>query len=217
MRISGTRQYEMTEQIQKDLYNQPQALLNKKKRVIVENNYKIWINQYKNALQGLPDKMIATTDRVKLKVPAISFEQFDSPDFDQEYFDLYSCTEDTWSCEMDKPVPSIMETTHYYHNSSAPIPVQDALRDEIIALRMEEYYFEKEKRDLNKYLSDTFGACSTTTKLRRAWPSTLQKYIPPEPPRAARKVKVKPTIDPETLIAPTQAVKERMTENLLQS
>lgn len=217
MRISYTRQYEMTEQIQKDLYNQPQALLNKKKRIMVENNYKIWIDQYMSALQALPDKMIATTDRIRLKVPAISFEQFDSPDFDQEYFDLHSCNEDTWTCEMDKPVPSIMETTHYYHNSSAGIPMQDALKDEIIALRIEEYLFEKEKRDLKKYLSNTFEACSTTTKLRKAWPSTLQKYIPPEPARAPRKAKAKPAVDPQTFIAPTQAVKERMTENLLQS
>jgi len=110
----------------------------------------------------------------------------------------------------------LMETTNYYAQNAA-LPIQDALKDEIIALRIEEHNFKKEKRDLRKYLEQTFEACTTTTKLRKAWPSTLQKYIPPEPERAPKRTKPKSTIDPETLIAPTQAVKERMTENLLQS
>ena len=219
MRISYHRQHEMKEQIEKDLYTQPRRLLNEKKKVLVENNYKIWIQQYEDTLRLLPDKMINTTDTLKLKVPAISFEKFDLPESERANFDIYSCEENNWSCDVDKPVPMMMETTSYYHSQAIPVPMQDALKDEIIALRIEEHNFEKEKRDLRKYLDQTFEACTTTTKLRKAWPSTLQKYIPPEPARAARKPKTGAKVEPETFveIAPTDALKQRMTENLLQS
>ena len=217
MRISYHRQHEMKEQIEKDLYKQPRYLLNEKKNVLVEANHKIWLSQYENTLKLLPDSMIQTTDTLKLKVPAISFEQFDLPESERANFDIYPCNEENWRCDVGKAVPSLMETTSYYHSSSLPVPVQESLKDEIIALRIEEYLFEKEKRDLRVYLDKTFEACTTTTKLRKAWPSTLQKYIPPEPARAARKAKPKVTVEEDELIAPTNALKQRMTENLLQS
>ena len=217
MRISYHRQHEMKEQIEKDLYKQPRHLLNEKKNVLVEANHKIWLSQYENTLKLLPDSMIQTTDTLKLKVPAISFEQFDLPESERANFDIYPCNEENWRSDVSKAVPSLMETTSYYHSSSLPVPVQESLKDEIIALRIEEHLFEKEKRDLRVYLDKTFEACTTTTKLRKAWPSTLQKYIPPEPARAARKAKPKVTVEEDELIAPTNALKQRMTENLLQS
>ena len=217
MRISYHRQHEMKEQIEKDLYKQPRHLLNEKKNVLVEANHKIWLSQYENTLKLLPDSMIQTTDTLKLKVPAISFEQFDLPENERAYFEIYPCNEENWRSDVSKAVPSLMETTSYYHSSSLPVPIQESLKDEIIALRIEEYNFEKEKRDLRVYLDKTFEACTTTTKLRKAWPSTLQKYIPPEPARAARKAKPKVTVEEDELIAPTNALKQRMTENLLQS
>ena len=216
MRISYTKQHEMKEQIEKDLYTQPRRLLMDKQEVLVKANYEIWVNQYKDALKILPKTMVNTSDTIKLKVPAVSFEKFDLPQSEKENFDLYSCDEYIWSTHVSPEVPMLMESSGYYAQN-ASLPMQDALKDEIIALRIEEHNFEKEKRDLRKYLGQTFEACTTTTKLRKAWPSTLQKYIPPEPERAPRRAKPKSTIDPETLIAPTQAVKERMTENLLQS
>ena len=216
MRISYTRQHEMKEQIEKDLYTQPRRLLMDKQEVLIKANYEIWVNQYKDALKILPKTMVNTSDTIKLKVPAVSFEKFDLPQSEKENFDLYSCDEHTWSTHVSPEVPMLMESSSYYAQN-ASLPMQDALKDEIIALRIEEHNFEKEKRDLRKYLEQTFEACTTTTKLRKAWPSTLQKYIPPEPERAPKRAKPKSTIDPETLIAPTQAVKERMTENLLQS
>ena len=217
MRISYSRQYEMKQQIESDLYKKPRQILNEKKRILVENNHKIWLQQYEDTIRLLPDKMINKSDDVRMKVPAIPFEKFDLPESERENFDIYSCEENNWSCDVSKPVPTLTDTTSYYHSSGIPLPIQDALKDEIIALRIEEHLFEKEKRELTNYLDKTFEVCTTTTKLRKAWPSTLQKYIPPEPARAARKAKKQPTVDPETLIAPTQAVKERMTENLLQS
>jgi hypothetical protein len=54
---------------------------------------------------------------------------------------------------------------------------------------------------------------NTTTKLRKVFPSTLQKYIPPEPPRAPRQAKL-PLVDTEQPDVPTN-LKQRMTENLL--
>jgi len=216
MRISYTREHEIKEQIEKDLYTQPRQLLNKKKNVLVKANHKLWLSQYENTLKLLPDSMIQTTDTLRLKVPTVSFEEFDLPESERAVFDVYPCNEDNWRCDIEKALPSLMETTSYYHSSSLPVPLQESLKDEIIALRIEEHNFEKEKRDLKHYLNKTFDACSTTTKLRKAWPSTLQKYIPPEPDRAARRPKPKVTVEPDTLIAPTDALKQRMTENLLQ-
>ena len=217
MRISYTRQYEMKEQIENDLYKTPRQILNEKKAILVENNHKVWLHQYEDTLRLLPDTMINVSDEIRLKVPAIPFEEFDLPESERANFDIYSCDENNWSCNIGKKVPMMMETTSYYHSQGIPVPMQDALKDEIIALRIEEHLFEKEKRDLSDYLNKTFEVCTTTTKLRKAWPSTLQKYIPPEPARAARKAKPKVTVEEDELIAPTQAVKERMTENLLQS
>jgi len=216
MRISAVREFEIKEKIKQDLYTQPHILLSKKKEVLVENNYKVWIKQYEDTIKMLPDTMIQVSDRVRIKVPAIPFEKFDLPESDRDLFDVYRCVESTWTWDTKEPVPIMMEKTSRYYAESLPIPIQKSLEDEIIALRIEEHTFEKEKRDLRRYLDKTFEACNTTTKLRKAWPTALQKYIPPEPPRAGRKPKPK-VEEPATIIAPTDALKQRMTENLLQS
>ena len=77
----------------------------------------------------------------------------------------------------------------------------------------EHLYLQIEKRDMKKYLRTTLEVNNTTTKLRKAFPSTLQKYIPPEPTRAPRQAKL-PINEPDAVELPGN-LKLRMTENLL--
>jgi hypothetical protein len=63
------------------------------------------------------------------------------------------------------------------------------------------------------YVNDSLEKLGTTVRLRKAWPEALQKYIPAEPVRAARKSKEE---QEELFTAPTDAIKQRMTENLLE-
>ena len=66
---------------------------------------------------------------------------------------------------------------------------------------------------MEKYLETTMEINNTTSKLRKVFPSTLQQYIPPEPPRAPRQTKLD-LVTPEQPDVPGN-LKQRLTENLL--
>ena len=124
-----------------------------------------------------------------------------------------TCDKVTWSEYASTPVPIMQTGSSYYNSKEIPIPLQESLKEEVLALRLEDWNLIIEKRDMKKYLRTTLEVNNTTTKLRKAFPSTLQKYIPPEPPRAPRKAKLD-LPDPVQPEVPTN-LKQRLTENLL--
>ena len=100
-----------------------------------------------------------------------------------------------------------------WNTSSIPIPLDDSLLNEVMALLKKDKDLLTERNELIDYVNNSMEQLGTTVKLRKAWPQALQKYIPAEPVRAARKSKQE---QEELFTAPTDAIKQRMTENLLE-
>ena len=210
MRISFSKQHDIQEAIVKDLYDPPIKKIDKQKGALVLRNHTEWVGKYMPIIKQLPLEMIHTSDRIKVTIPALE------PEFDQSNpsnIEAHEkCHETTWSQYVDSGLPTMMKGSGW-NAEDVPIPIQEGMEEEILALRAEEWSLKEEKQKMERYLSKTMELNNTTTKLRKAFPSTLQKYIPPEPPRAARQPKL-PLEQPDQPDIPTN-LKQRMTENLL--
>ena len=203
MRLSYAKQHDIQEEILNDLYNPPKQKIDNKKGALVMRNHAEWIKPLMPHINQLPEHMFVISESVEMEVPFI--------DTDTEEYD--KCEKTHWREYASKPVTVMQKGSSYYSSSTIPIPLQDDLKEEVLALRLEEFNLAQEKTAMKKYLKTTLEVNNTTTKLRKAFPSTLQKYIPPEPPRAARQAKL-PIETPEEVELPGN-LKQRMTENLL--
>ena len=203
MRLSYHKQHEIQEAILGDLYNPPKQKIDDKKGGLVLRNHAEWIKPLMPFINQLPEHILVMSESVEMEVPFI----------DTNAEDYNKCEKTKWREYAPKPVPSMQKGSSYYSSSTIAIPLQDDLKEEVLALRLEEFNLAQEQSAMKKYLQTTLKVNNTTTKLRKAFPSTLQKYIPPEPPRAARQAKL-PIEDPEGVELPGN-LKQRMTENLL--
>ena len=203
MRLSYAKQHDIQEAILNDLYNPPKQKIDDKKGALVLRNHAEWIKPLMPFINKLPDNILMMSESVELEVPFI--------DTNAEEYD--KCEKTKWREYAPKPVPIMQKGSSYYNSSIVPIPLQDDLKEEVLTLRLEEFNLKQEQSDMKKYLRTTLEVNNTTTKLRKAFPSTLQKYIPPEPPRAPRQAKL-PIEEPEGVELPGN-LKQRMTENLL--
>ena len=204
MRLSYQKQHDIKEAILTDLYTAPRKKLDDKKGALVMRNHAEWVKPLMSIINQLPENMTVMSENVRMEVPALDIEGENPSD---------SCEQVTWSEYASHPVPIMQTGSTYYNSKEIPIPLQDDLREEVLALRLEDWNLKIEQRDMKKYLRTTLEINNTTTKLRKAFPSTLQKYIPPEPPRAPRQAKL-PIDEPEAIELPGN-LKIRMTENLL--
>ena len=205
MRLSYAKQHDIQEAILSDLYAPPKQKIDNKKGGLVMRNHAEWIKPLMPFINKLPDHMLVMSESVELEVPFI--------DTDAEAYN--KCEKTNWREYASKPVPIMQKGSSYYSSSIIPIPLQEDLKEEVLALRLEEYNLDQEKSAMKEYLHKTMEINNTTTKLRKVFPSTLQKYIPPEPPRAPRQAKL-PLVDTEQPDVPTN-LKQRMTENLLRN
>jgi hypothetical protein len=203
MRLSYAKQHDIQEAILNDLYNPPKQKIDDKKGALVLRNHAEWIKPLMPFINKLPDNILMMSESVELEVPFI--------DTNAEEYD--KCEKTTWREYAPKPIPIMQKGSSYYNSSIVPIPLQDDLKEEVLALRLEEFNLAQEQSAMKKYLHTTLEANNTTTKLRKAFPSTFQKYIPPEPPRAPRQAKL-PMEEPDAVELPDN-LKQRMTENLL--
>ena len=210
MRISFSKQHDIKEAIVKDLYDPPIKKIDKQKGALVLRNHTEWVGKYMPIIKQLPIEMIHTSDRIKIIIPAMEPEFDHSNPSNIEAHE--KCHETTWSQYVDSGLPTLVKGTGW-SAEDVPIPIQEGMEEEILALRTEEWSLKEEKKKMERYLSKTMELNNTTTKLRKVFPSTLQKYIPPEPPRAARQPKL-PLEQPDQPDIPTN-LKQRMTENLL--
>ena len=203
MRLSYSKQQDIQEAILNDLYNPPKQKIDNKKGALVMRNHAEWIKPLMPHINQLPEHILVISESVEMEVPFI--------DTNAEEYD--KCEKTHWREYASKPVPIMQKGSSYYNSSSVPIPLQDDLKEEVLALRLEEFNLAQEQSAMKKYLRTTLEANNTTTKLRKAFPSTFQKYIPPEPPRAPRQAKL-PMEEPDAVELPDN-LKQRMTENLL--
>tara|TARA_R110002012_G_scaffold149206_4_gene308200 strand:+ start:1162 stop:1788 length:627 start_codon:yes stop_codon:yes gene_type:complete len=206
MRLSHQKQYDIKETILKHLYDASKQRLDDKKGALVLRNHSEWIKPYMTIINQLPDYLLNTAESIQMEIPELSNMGLDDAGYQKK------AHKTTWTQFVDAGLP-IMRKGSGWNAKEIPIPLQDGMREEVIALRTEDFELSQEKRAMEKYLDTTMEINNTTSKLRKVFPSTLQKYIPPEPPRAPRQPKL--NLDtPEQPDVPGN-LKKRLTENLL--
>ena len=210
MRLSYQKQHDIKEAILKNLYSQPIQKIDDKKGALVIRNHSEWIKPLMPIINQLPDGMVTCSDTIRLGVPKLDYDttkiSTSEENWDKE------CHATTWTQYADAKLPIMTKGTGW-NVQEIDIPLQDGMREEVIALRVEEFQIRQEKKQMEKYLETTMEINNTTTKLRKAFPSTLQKYIPAEPPRKPKQSRL-PIDLPDEMDVPTN-LKQRMTENLL--
>ena len=205
MRLSHQKQYDIKKAILKDLYDANKQRLDDKKGALVLRNHSEWIKPFMPLINQLPNDMICTGEAIKMEVPMIPMG------LDEQGYEKKADIT-VWTQFVDAGLP-IMQKGTGWNSKETAVPLQEGMYDEVITLRLEDYELGQEKRAMDDYLEKTMEINNTTAKLRKVFPSTLQKYIPPEPPRAPRQPKLDLDI-PEQPNVPSN-LKQRLTENLL--
>ncbi len=190
MRLSQTKQYDIAEAIKKDMYDKPIKAIDKEQSDLVYTNYLLWVAPYQAIADQLPKAMVSRDKHISMTVSA------------HVKWDYYHTTE----------LLTTLNGTGW-NTSSVPIPIDDSLLNEVMVLLKKDKDLLTERNELMDYVNESMDKLRTTVKLRKAWPQALQKYIPAEPVRAAKKSKEE---QEELFTAPTDAIKQRMTENLLE-
>ena len=76
------------------------------------------------------------------------------------------CEKTKWREYAPKPVPIMQKGSSYYNSSNIPIPLQDDLKEEVLALRLEEYNLDQEKTAMKKYLKSNLEKKKNNTKVK---------------------------------------------------
>jgi hypothetical protein len=190
MRLSQTKQTEIAEKIKKDMYDKPFAAIDKEQKDLVYENYLLWVAPYQDIVNQLPTEMVCRDDHIKMDVV--------------EHV--------TWNYYHNSKLVNLV-TGSGWSTSSHSIPLQKELEPAAMTLLDKEKDLTSEKNELMDYVNESMHTLGTTLKLRKTWPHALHKYIPAEPLRKSKKTK---EVQEELFAAPTDAIKQRMTENLLE-
>ena len=142
MRLSYAKQHDIQTAILNDLYNPPKQKIDDKKGGLVLRNHAEWIKPLMPFINKLPNHILVMSESVELEVPFI--------DTNAEEYD--KCNKTTWREYATKPVPIMQKGSSYYSSSVIPIPLQDDLKEEVLALRLEEFTLAQEQSAMKKYL-----------------------------------------------------------------
>ena len=198
MRLSKVKQDEIYKAIIADTYDKPLVAIANKKKELVKRNYTLWFNQYESAIKLLPKDIFNTENNICMKVV------------------LPQGSTATWSHYYDTAVICEKDGSRW-SSSAKSIEVNDTLLDEVNLVIAEDTTVENEKKSLKIFIEESLDKHNTTVKLRKAWEEypILLKYIPAEPVRAPRKAKQEDL--PMEAVLKLDMLKQRLTQNLLES
>lgn len=198
MRLSKVKQDEIYKAIIADTYDKPLVAIANKKKELVKRNYTLWFNQYESAIKLLPKDIFNTESNICMKVV------------------LPQGSTATWSHYYDTAMICEKDGSRW-SSSSKSIEVNDTLLDEVNLVIAEDTTVENEKKSLKIFIEESLDKHNTTVKLRKAWEEypILLKYIPAEPVRAPRKAKQEDL--PMEAVLKLDMLKQRLTQNLLES
>jgi len=198
MRLSKVKQDEIYKAIIADTYDKPLVAIANKKKELVKRNYTLWFNQYESAIKLLPKDIFNTESNICMKVV------------------LPQGSTATWSHYYDTAVICEKDGSRW-SSSAKSIEVNDTLLDEVNLVIAEDTTVENEKKSLKIFIEESLDKHNTTVKLRKAWEEypILLKYIPAEPVRAPRKAKQEDL--PMEAVLKLDMLKQRLTQNLLES
>ena len=189
-----------------DLYGKQETKLNGQRKEIAKQNRELLLKEFKVHIDSIPTQLFHIGRTYQL---FINYKPLSDPD-------TFALSE-TW--EVDIPDQSITPRYSYNMGLTKCIPptnlnpklfkVTSLLCEEIIALN-------EEKATMQEFLNMTTTRYTGTLQLRKIWPKSLHKYLPPEPIKQAKLNKQKKKTVEAIIPAPPEKLKERLTTNLLE-
>ena len=212
MRIGDYELRNIREKILTELYGKLEEKFEKRKEEIAKQNREYFIEPLMSTIVSLPIELIAHTNQysVKIKYTSPNTDKTDNPN-------LHDIIEN-WGFRSDKPIPNPKDPSKNsgsYYESIPDQPLDPRLHDITAQLCEEILKLNKEKAEMSNYLADTTRRYKGSVQLRKIWPESLHKYLPPEPIKITKSNKPKEKIttnDPEI----PDHLTHRLTENLLE-
>ena len=207
MRIGDYELRNIREKILTDLYGKSEEKFENRKEAIAKQNREYFIEPLMSTIVSLPVELIAHTNQysVKIKYTSPSADKKENPDIIEN-----------WGFRSNKPIPNPKDPSKNsgsYYESIPEQPLDPRLHDTTAQLCEEILKLNKEKADMSNYLADTTRRYKGSIQLRKVWPESLHKYLPPEPVKIPKKSKEKINKDDPEI---PNHLTHRLTENLLE-
>ena len=207
MRIGDYELRNIREKILTDLYGKSEEKFENRKEAIEKQNREYFIEPLMSTIVSLPVELIAHTNQysVKIKYTSPSSDKKENPDIIEN-----------WGFRSNKPIPNPKDPSKNsgsYYESIPDQPLDPRLHDTTAQLCEEKLKLNKEKAEMSNYLADTTRRYKGSIQLRKVWPESLHKYLPPEPVKIPKKSKEKINKDDPEI--PNHST-HRLTENLLE-
>ena len=210
MRISEYEKSNIRHRILDDLYEKTFEELLKRQRKVAKDAFNYALEPYLETLTALPAGLVPRVQAAVVHIKYTSPIEV-HPEFDK--------VNEDWRYGFNTPQIGFAQTEPYEYGRVTPAAVTldprqyeetAELLDELIAIR-------SEKAKLKKYLHETMSTFSGSLQLKKVWPTTLHKYLPPEPVKTPKAATAKPVKKeaPAPVVAPID-LKARLTTNLLE-
>ena len=197
MRISQHEIYNIRKKIMEDLYGAHFKKLSEKKENFLRKNLALEYAAYKEHLAKIPDHLLnygygCYSHKYAVKVV------YKKNDPTNSY-------NETWEVSLkdDEEAPT----------GNKKYSVHPSLYAEVADIIEKEQEIKKEKKEMDKFLSNTFDRTTGSKQIRELWPESLHKYLPKEPERKKREKVSKE--DLPIITAPSE-LKTRLVNNLLE-
>lgn len=218
-RISSGNLDRMKDQILKDLYGAFDKQLADRATEIAKNSRQCWISPYQDALDQLPDELIAKHTHYTVEVnypwnrPIIKDVDVHTGHFprytDEKWENLDHIRED-WGFMSPTPIANPLIFNSYGSTTTELQKLHPDVLQDAETLCKDKIQLLKEKARMQKYLHDTTNKNTTHKQLREVLPASLHRYLPPE------KVKKKAVKKEARQVETPEFLGERQTINLLE-
>ena len=194
MRISQYNYWNIKKNILTDLYGVHLDKINKEKEVFLRKNLALEYAPYTEYTAKIPDHLLNYGYKYSVKIV-------------YKKNDPINHYNQTWSVSLKNKEHSPQEDKDY--------TVHPSLYSEVAAIIEREQKIEKEKREMEIFITDTFDVTTGSKQIRRMWPESLHKYLPTEPIPVKRQKNSKGKLVLPTVTAPSQ-LNTRLVNNLLE-
>jgi hypothetical protein len=207
MKIGNWELRNIRDKILNELYKKSENALDVRKTGIAKQNRDYFLNPLATTIQNLPEQLLAHS-----KVYSVSIKYEPTTETEDNVIENWNYHSEA---PIINPVDNFSTASSYYGvpaqtldprlHSTAEILCKDILKVRV------------ERRTMTKYLDSTMARYTGSLQLRKVWPESLHKHLPPEPvktPRKYKKVGIKKVevADP----AVPNSLNIRLTENLLE-
>ena len=199
MRISEYDRRNIRENILSDLYGLHLDKISKEKEVFLRKNLALEYAPYKEYIAKIPDH----------------FLNYGYGSYNHKYLVKVVY-------KKDDPINSYKQTWEISLKDNEIAPVSNKKYDvhpnlyaEVADIIKREQEINKEKREMDIFISDTFEVTTGSKQIRKMWPESLHKYLPAEPIPIKRQKNSKGKVVLPTVTAPSQ-LKTRLVNNLLE-